>query len=85
MPQKLIEYPMTLGIESIKEIVKNIAKQRPTAVIVVDDRMAYRLIEFLREHPHLQVPETISVVSFHRSPIVDGRHLKLSTVEFDFF
>ncbi|MDX8045196.1 GntR family transcriptional regulator [Gracilibacillus sp. S3-1-1] len=63
----------------LKELLKEPASKRPTAIVCYNDELAIRLLDILRE-ARLKVPEDISIVGFDNSFMADLTEVKLTTV-----
>lgn len=72
---------------TIVQAVKNLLQLRPlpTAVIAFDDSLASTLSFIARRHEGLQVPEDMSIVSFHDWAYLHYVEPALCTVGFEFF
>jgi DNA-binding LacI/PurR family transcriptional regulator len=86
-PEKLNEFAVSGEDRNLEEVFTKVVRHAPnfTAVITADDGIGIRFLDYLHSFTAIRVPETMSVVSFHRSPFLSYQESFLSTVEFDFF
>lgn len=85
--EKLFEFAVREEEQNLEEVFTKAVQHDPsfTAVITADDGIGIRFVDYLHSFTAIRVPETMSVVSFHRSPFLSYQGPFLSTVDFDFF
>jgi len=86
-PEELVEFMIPMDDGSTEKLFTELTRRKPgiTAVIAADDGIAAAFARFVSSQTEIQVPENISVASFHGSPFPFWTQKSLSTVNFDFF
>ena len=74
-------YDPETGYIAMNRILK--LKDRPTAVIAINDFAAAGAIRAMREH-NLQIPEDISIVSFDNTYIAELTRPELTSIDYDY-
>ncbi|GAA0181596.1 maltose operon transcriptional repressor MalR [Clostridium sediminicola] len=66
------------GYAAMKQLLK--LKERPTAIVVTDDSIAFGVIEALKEEK-IRIPEQMEIISFNNVPISRFSNPKLTSVD----
>jgi DNA-binding LacI/PurR family transcriptional regulator len=73
-----VDYLKNEGYIAMNQLLQ--LQDRPTAVIVTDDAIAFGVIEALK-HANIKIPEEMEIVSFNNVPISRFTNPKLSSVD----
>jgi DNA-binding LacI/PurR family transcriptional regulator len=73
-----VDYLKDEGYIAMNQLLE--LQDRPTAVIVTDDAIAFGVIEALK-HANIKIPEEMEIVSFNNVPISRFTNPKLSSVD----
>jgi GntR family transcriptional regulator of arabinose operon len=86
-PSNVPEFSASGDERSIVQAVKNLLQLRPlpSGVVAFDDNLAVTLSFIARRHEGMQVPEDLSIVSFHDASHLHHVEPALATVKFAFF
>jgi len=74
------EFSKEAGYKSMRELLQQ--SERPTAVVVTDDIIAFGVIEAINE-AGLKIPEDIEIISFNNIPLTEFCSPALTSVDID--